>query len=68
MSVEIRTNADDVHLLSRSELISFYNRIRRAGRSLIINRGARQANPFIGLNVRGSSCGGVLLAVTSHLP
>jgi len=25
MSVEIRTIADDVHLVSRSELISFYN-------------------------------------------
>ena len=68
MFVEIRTIADDVHLLSRSELISFYSRIRRAGRSLIINRGARQAIPFNGLSVRGSSCGGALLAVTSHLP
>jgi hypothetical protein len=67
MSVKIISIAYDVHLVSGSELISFYNRIRRAGRSFIINRGARQAIPFIRLNVRGSSCGGALLAVTSQL-
>lgn len=66
ISVEITSIAYEAHLLSRSELISFYKNIKRAGTSFFINRGARQAIPFIRLKVLGSSCGGVWLAVTSH--
>ena len=67
MSVEITSIAYDTHLLSRSELISFYKHNKREGTSFIINRGARQAIPFIRLKVLGSSCGGAWLAVKSHL-
>jgi hypothetical protein len=57
-SVEITSISYEAHLLSRSELLSFYSRIKRAGTFFIINRGARQAIPFIRLSLRGSSCGG----------
>jgi len=65
-SVEIAPIFYDVHLLSLSELISSYIRIKRAGTFFIINRGARQAILFIRLNVRGSFSGGALLDVSSH--
>ena len=58
MSVEITSIAYDAHLISRSELISFYKHIKWAGTSFFINRGARQAIPFIKLKVLGTSCGG----------
>jgi len=49
-SVEITPIAYDVHLLSRSELISSYRRIKRAGSFFIINREARQEILFTRLN------------------
>jgi len=52
--VEITSIVYDAHLLSRSELISFYKRIKRAGTSFISNRGDRQAIPFIRPNERVS--------------
>jgi len=62
--VEVTSIAYDAHLLSLSELISSYSRIKRAGTFFVINRGARQTILFIRLNVRGSFIGGALLAVS----
>jgi len=56
--VEITSIVYDAHLLSRSELFSFYKRIKQAGTSFFINRGARQPIPFIRLNERVSFSGG----------
>jgi hypothetical protein len=66
-SVEVTSIAYDAHLLWRSELISSYSRIKRAGTFFIVNTGTRQIILFITLNVRGSFGGGALRAVSSHL-
>ena len=63
-SEEVTSIAYDAHLLSLSELISPYSRIKQAVTIFIINGGARQAILFTRLSVRGSFFGGALLAVS----